>query len=488
MRLFAGGAEVPSWRSFLAENGVEDVSLSYMGLRRKVKFARPWLISEKFPDWQNVMLDSGGFTINKDDNELSLDELADIASQYMHFVSQNIDRLHSVTEFDALPLGLDWIRGVREDFWDDLGEKFIPVWHAEYGVEELERLASSYARLAVVQTEVGERDLAPTLNELTRRYGVKLHGLSMTKQDVMKTIRWDSVGSTRWIAPSQYGDTFVWTGHRLIDYPKKYKDRRKRHRTLFIENGFDAQKIEDDDRTELLRLSLWSWQEFLKDLNRRNAFKVVTNLQNEPESDSEEQGIDSVDNPEPEVENTELVVPREHVMMPGLDLVHVDGAEDRSLHVRGDSLRRCDDCFLKDRNCPGFKPGAECVYEFPLQVRTDEQLDAVDNGLIEMQTQRVFFMKMVEDREGGYSDPALSAEVDRLTRMIKMRRDGKRVSAPLVQQNTINVPANNGSADMMNRVFGTQEETPELEQAPQDADDILEATDVVESLKDGNGG
>src|ERR1700691_1968137 len=238
MHLYFGGAEVPSWRSFLAEQGVEDVYLSYMGLWRKVKFKRPWVIAEKFPENQHIMLDSGAYTVNKDDNELGLDELADIAVHYMDFVSKNIDRLHSVTEFDALPLGHDWIKGVREDFWDDLGDKFIPVWHSEYGVEEPERMASSYARLAVVQTEVGERDLAPVLNELTRRYGVKLHGLAMTKQDVMRAIRWDSVGSTRWIAPSQYGDTFVWTGHRLIDYPKKDKDRRKRHRTLFIDNGF----------------------------------------------------------------------------------------------------------------------------------------------------------------------------------------------------------------------------------------------------------
>jgi hypothetical protein len=264
VHLFLGGSEIPGWRKMLAEEGVETVSLSYMGLRRRTKFTRPWLIEDNYLDSQKVFLDSGAYTVNKaDDDKYSVGELKDIAAHYEAFVQQNIDSLHMVSEFDAVVLGREWIEARREDFYEDLPEdKFLPIWHSEWGVDELDKLAQRYKRVGVTQTDLDGRNLTPVLNEITRKYGTLLHGVAMTKPAEMAAVNWDSVASTSWLSPSQYGDTIVWTGRELKRYPKKYKDQaRKRHRTLFTEAGFDADRIEAGENDEVLRFTIWSWQQ-----------------------------------------------------------------------------------------------------------------------------------------------------------------------------------------------------------------------------------
>jgi hypothetical protein len=117
------------------------------------------------------------------------------------------------------------------------------------------------------------------LNGLVADHGVRLHAIAMTKPWAMAEVRWDSVASTSWLSPGQYGDTIVWTGKELKRYPRKYKDEaRKRHRTLFTSAGFDAEKIAADDRIEVTRLSIWSWQQLAASLGRHSSSGEIVNM------------------------------------------------------------------------------------------------------------------------------------------------------------------------------------------------------------------
>lgn len=475
LRLFYGGAEIPTHRKWLQAAGIKDVYLSYTGLSRRVKFARPWLIEDKFPDDMNVMLDAGAYTYNKEGSEIDLDELARIASGYEAFVALNHERLHSFTEFDAKPLGLDWIKARRDDFWNDYDDKFMCVWHSEYGLDELEQMAARYKRIGILQTALGDRDIVPVLNMLAAKRGTLLHGLAMTKQDIMKEVRWDSVGSTRWIAPMQYGDTFVWTGRELKSYPKAYKEQsRKRHRTLFTTNGFDAEKIAADDSAEVAKLSLWSWQQFMEDLNTHAKPKLGAVVVPFPQQGGE------VQEPEQHAPPPEPLAPpedRERELLPGVGLVTPEGRDGIELSVRGESMRRCDTCFLASRNCPGYKPASTCLYELPIVARTPAQIKAVEDGLIEMQTQRVMFMRMVEDLEGGFPDPNLSNEIDRLTRMIKAQRDGTAEKRSLYISET-NRP---GELGALSRIFGDNVASAQAIEAPHVVDDMIRDSEIIDA-------
>jgi hypothetical protein len=81
------------------------------------------------------------------------------------------------------------------------------------------------------------------------------------------------------------------------------------------------------------------------------------------------------------------------------------------------SLRQCDTCFVAS-NCPAFKPANSCAFNLPIEVRTKEQLKGLLTSIIEMQGQRVAFMRFSEEMNGGYADPNLSQEIDRLLKLV----------------------------------------------------------------------
>ena len=80
------------------------------------------------------------------------------------------------------------------------------------------------------------------------------------------------------------------------------------------------------------------------------------------------------------------------------------------------ALRVCDSCFIAAR-CPEFRPGSECAFDLPLEVKTPQQRQALLNGLVELQGKRVAFMRFAEELSGGYADPNLSQEIDRLMKV-----------------------------------------------------------------------
>jgi hypothetical protein len=148
------------------------------------------------------------------------------------------------------------------------------------------------------------------------------------------------------------------------------------------------------------------------------------------------------------------------------------------LIIRSESMRVCDTCFLKDK-CPGFQPKSTCLYNIPIEVRTKDQLRSLHDALIEMQTHRVLFMKMAEDLGGGYADPNLSMEIDRLNRMIKTKTDGERNTFSA----TLNISEAPSGPGFMEKVFGNKaiDRLRALE-APVPADDLIRETEAMSEI------
>lgn len=437
MKLYLAGSEIPSHRKVLTEVGAKNAALSFMGLRRRIKHLSDWHVADKFPEEMHLLLDSGAYTVNKSPMDYTQKDLKEIYEQYQQFATDNLDRFDAVVEFDAMALGREWIEEQRDSYWTSIDtNKFIPVWHPEWGVDYLKEMAGKYVNIGIPTTDIEGRNLTPVLNGLAHE-GVQLHGVGMTKPDDMSNIKWYSVSSTSWVSPQQYGDTIIWTGRELKRYPKKSKEQaRKRYRTLLQREGFDAEKIANDDSTEVLRLSIWSWEKLVEDIEHRHSqgLNLVTNLPETDEDDFAQEGGDLVDNHTPQTLNpVSTRVPvriRNPIPLPVLGFTtqeEVDEetgevTEERNYHIRSESQRVCDSCFLANK-CPAFEPGSNCAYNIPLQIRTREQLASSFNGFVEMQAQRVLFLRFAEEMEGGYADPNLSNEMDRLTKMIKAKVD-----------------------------------------------------------------
>jgi hypothetical protein len=487
VRLYFGGGEIGGHRALLAEEGVRNVSMSYMGLRRRVKFSRPWLIKDKFESYTSVFLDSGAYTINGA-ADVEADEIEEIWEHYQDFVNANLDRVEMVSEFDAIAMGLDWIEEQRDTFWATIPkEKFMAVWHPTWGVPYLNEMASRFEIIGIPATVLEGRNLTPVLNAIAAK-GVRIHGVAMTKIEEMQSIRWDSVASTSWISPSRFGDTIVWTGNQLKRYPMKMKDTaRKRHRSLFTQMGLNAAAIADDDPKEVLRLSIRSWLSFEEYVNRHHkSGNVVTPLFSEGPPQEVETEEDGVDNPPSEPDQLvttpkssgEIVKRREATtILPVMGMSKVDEEDPESpsrINIRSESARVCNTCFLSEK-CPMYEPDSNCAYNIPVTIRTREQVRALRQGMLEMQTQRVMFMRFAEEAEGGYADPNLTKEVNLLTKMITEYEESEREGFSM----SVNIRGSGQAAEggMMSRIFGDKvgQQVQEIEGGPVPVESIVDA-------------
>jgi hypothetical protein len=449
MEIYFGGAEQPGWRAFLADQGVHTMSLSWYGLRRRRKNLRGFLIRNEFPEGSRVYLDSGAYSLNKD-NQATRDEAYALYQEYLDFVDANIDSIEFASEFDAQVLGQDLINDYRRRYWAEIdSQKWMPVWHAEQGVTELRRMAGEYERVGLLQSAGASSDISGILRTLSS--GTQFHGVAMTKMDVMKSLPLTSVGSTSWLSPTQYGDTFIWDGRELHRYPRDYKHRRESHRHWLQENGFDTVKIESDDNNELLRLSVWSWQKFAASIQPRG----VTNSVLDPFNQFAETDPTGVAISPMASGNAGIAVRQERVPLPLLSTVvetqqNADGTETNRTMMRspGVNLLQCDTCHINDV-CPMQRPGSECAYEIPVEIRTTTQLAALQDTLIELQTQRVLRSTMFEQVQGGSIDQNTSKEYDRLNRMISSKVESTKDSVSIKIEAT-----GNARAGMISNIFG----------------------------------
>jgi hypothetical protein len=440
--VYFNGAEQKGWSRLLVAEGVRNLGISFTYYHRKVS-RKNWVLPE-FPDGTSVLLDSGGFGANKNPDP-GVDWLR-YEEDYVDFVEHNAGSIDLITEFDMLTLGLEHTQEMREQFWSRYEDKFVPIWHPQHGQEELEHLARRYDRVGIPGPALNDTNwLGPRINSLSRQHGTKFHGLALTRPDVLANVHFDTAASTSWLSPSKFGDSLIFDGQRLRRYPKRYKEQaRRRHKMLFSKAGFDAQKILDDDPTEVTRFSIWSWLQWEQTLAERSR---LTHRSNGHEPAFALEHLGPVDR--------RLPVKRE-----GTAILPVAGIEDDALTPAPDrTIRVCNSCYVAS-NCPGFVPDAECAYRIPIQLRTRDELLVFMHGVIEMQSQRVMFGRFIEEVEGGYADPNLSNEIDRLMKLVTQLRD--------IEDNRdslkINVEARAG-AGMLSRIFGESPASTPLRQA-----------------------
>ncbi|NIY68000.1 hypothetical protein SMALB_6077 [Streptomyces malaysiensis] len=363
-------------------------------------------------------------------------------------------------------MGHDWIMARRQHLDP---EKSIVVWHEEWGLDVLKRMADGYPYIAVGQGTCGDRDIIPTLRSISRT--TRLHGMGFSSPPLMLAADWYSVSSTTWLSAAQHGETFIWAGSEMKRYPTRYKAQaRKRHRTLITGAGFDIDKIEADDATENLRLSLWSWQHQIAHISQRHG-KGVTDTAQPPTPTNRESSATPVTATSPGGEHegaTEPPAGRGKKLLPGIEteaFVHRYTDPDTGEHQNrtehrinavDPKVRVCDGCFLANK-CPEYQPGESCAYEMPVRVRTKEQYIALLDSMISMQAMRVFSMRMSEEVEGGYADPNLSSEMDRLAKFVKLKSDIEEAGFTFSMKMQ---SKENAEVGLISRLFGPKSDGP----------------------------
>lgn len=423
----------------LHETNAKNVGMSFHSLFPRLPKKKEYLVAEKFDDRMNVYLASGGYNYAKKSTK---DACAAFLEAFEDFVENNANALDLVTAYDG-PLSVEEKSAHYIRMRAMLGERFAPVWDPADGFPALDTLAQWAKVIGLPASEVKDNPgLAARLLPMTNRLGVRWHALDGARPDDLRTARYASAATTGWLSPMKYGETIVWDGTRMVRYNKSMKDQaRRRHRSTFTRAGFDADAILGDDNQEISRFTVWSYMRLEEAVSTRkppisNPFTVIegdlstTEVGNAPGNDLEVLS-DDVDSSAVVTRNAPNLPTKreERQMLPTMGFTvaksnefNEDGEQvqvERLVAKNGNvTLRQCDTCFVA-ATCPAFQPGAECAFELPVEIKTKDQLDALLSTILEMQAQRVAFMRFAEEQNGGYADPNLSQEIDRFYDLVE---------------------------------------------------------------------
>lgn len=466
-QLFMMGGEQAGWQRLLLDQGATNLGISYWGLKRRMAKTKPYLFVEKIDPKFSVFVDSGGYSANK--TAATVSEWEEYAEGYKRFVEANVNELEMVTEFDCLALGPQWIAKQR-DWWEQAvpAEKFLPIWHAADGLPTLDKLAQEYERVGIPENALEEHgNLAGLVNGMRQKYGTRFHAIASAKPDDLKAVHFDSAATSSWLSPARYGETIIWDGVRLHRYPKHMKDQaRRRHRQLFDREGFNLDLIAEDDSNEMLRVAVWSFLQLEAQVGKHRP-QIADKHDGSGDENSGSDALD-VDNTGASMRNAELVAPAaaptprdpsERRLLPVVGFnestssyINEEGETvtdtAKTMRLAPASQRRCDTCYIQ-QSCPAMKPGAECAFDIPVELRSKDQMLGALQSVLEMQVQRVAFMRLTEELNGGYADPNLSQEMDRFYRLVEQLKKIQDDSSFF----RVQVEAREG-AGVLSRIFG----------------------------------
>lgn len=465
MKVILSGGEKGTYRNVLTANGVQDIAMNL------TQYSIP---KTKTVDLGQLFKGADVYIYTSDGDEDT--------EKFDSFVREHADSITGV-------IG-------RHDYNGDwLGEKYIPLWNDEHDVERLAYLCQKYGRAAVSDRAINTKTL-PRIKQLQQRWGAKLYGIT-SKVDHIESVDWDAVLVSSWTSVVRYGETQIWDGHGLRRYPAQKKDSaRRKHRSDIIRLGIDYEAIEQDDVGEVAKLAVRSWLAWDAHTSGSGAYHPILDDDEQEFTNAEMGGIattppislsegfrDSAtpaiatDTPLTRHESEQQLLPvigvervvanTKFTTPDGEETVDTTPNEVNVITHEGSGIRSCDSCYLASR-CPAFKEHSECGYRIPVRIHTKQQLQAVLTAMLEMQTSRVLFARFAEELEGQGVDPAVSAEMDRLFKLVKEFKDIED-TRDLVR---VEVEAR-GSSGVLSRIFGQKaaDKANELSQ-PLDTNDI----------------
>lgn len=481
MKLIYLGAEVPSNRTLLETTSATHVGVSFWRLReRGLPKKKEYLLENYFPLEYSIYVYPG---IPKG-TLLGPDDLSLFAAEYEDFIANNIDRLTTFNEISEVDPA--FVELQRKTAWAEVPPgKFQPVWDPASGLKGLNLMVDTYLDIAIPGYAIEEEaQLAVVTRTHVRNNGTRFHAIGCAKPDNLRQVRVETASTMSWLSPMMHGETIVWDGTKLSRYPKRMKDQaRPRYRHIYTKAGIDVDKILEDDPKEVCRLAVWSYIQFERKVNGMSTddgflydnsddMEVVPNAETTP-SDIDKKGV-----------GMRKLMPRDPAEIGNLPVfgytldtvVEDDGTikDIQTVQSQASSLRACDTCFVAS-NCPAFKPQSVCAFKLPIEVKSKDQLKSLINAIIEMQGQRVAFMRFAEEMNGGYADPNVSQEIDRLFKLIKTTKeldDSREFIRMTVERQ--------GSAGVLSSIFGDRAQV--LRELPDGGLNEAQTTEVIREI------
>lgn len=462
------GAEDVKALDMFSEIGIPNVLVSYYYLRKKGIDS----IKEKLKGFELVLCDSGAFTFLSGNNTLSYEGMDAYVSAYADFIAKYKEYFSIFVEMDLYAMDR-YYKGVdewRERLITAAGgrEKVMPIFHSKLAKipQNWEQMCKDFPYVGMGSKYAQNATVLTPLFSVSKKYGTKVHGMGITKLDIIRHTAYYSVDSTSWSMGQRYGITYELRGSMMKSWAKYHKDSvRKRMLNRYKQRGLDANKILADDPEEVMKANLLEWKDFIimvdKTVNRGQTQDHVSDVEEVVATVEEKEYtfdemldlatpkgqikyfdtqldrwvpgfIDIIDR---ETEGKEVfhLIDQKGVKFAvnridfdeGWKLAPITALSIANMDVRVKSekaveILMCDSCYVSGR-CPFAKPGATCSVEWAgEQKEKGFDLKTAILDVISEEYKRVKRSLFFENIDGGVLDQNVSKEVSNFIHLLEM--------------------------------------------------------------------
>lgn len=284
------------WNIVVDQGQMKTVLMSYHYLKGKPKnFLKERI--KKYPDVR-VFIDSGAYTfiVKQDDYMDKGQEFWDkYLTDYTDWVRDNAECVFACANLDIEKIvGQDTVDEWNDKYFEPLKEHGVDtcyIWHKDRGTDGWEQYCKEhdYVGLSTENDSLTLQQITKMVN-VARRHGARVHGMAVTKTDLLVRVPLFSADSTTWIVGQQYGE-LNWFNGRGMQRLSKH-DWRTTYKTRLLKEPFNADwdllingMGGRGDTYELLRLNVIAFklaEEYIRKRLRTKMYWLKENKKDEP--------------------------------------------------------------------------------------------------------------------------------------------------------------------------------------------------------------
>lgn len=401
------------WDIVVRQCGMRFVLMSYHYLQKKPKdFLKKRI--EEFPDLK-VFIDSGAYTFLTNSGKFQDKPLKfweDYLQEYTDWVKDNREYIFACANLD-----IEFLVGNEQvDEWND--KYFLPVeeagvevcyiWHTPRGEQGWEQMCKKHSYIGMSM----ENDKEFTVQRLMKRmkvaqkYNTRVHGMALTKTEILVRVPFFSADSTTWLVGQQYGELNWFNGRKMQRLSKQ--EWRREYKTKLLKEPFNANwdllingMGGRGDTYELLRLNVIAYKLAEEHIRKRLRTKMYWMKGGATEMDSEEK-LKKLD-------------------LPPYEWYHAEKSEGWEDYLQKLGISPAD--YSEEE-------GVNLLYYFFLfLVDEDNHIDELDDETLISYAQSIAEGEKIEDREGA---------IEFLTDYFRDNATGKRTD--FIGEEGMNVP------------------------------------------------
>lgn len=296
------GVEDENNFNILYNMGIRNFLISFHYVQKK------HLSTKKYRDMGvKFFVDSGAFTFMSsiEHQDYTIEEWESYIQKYLNWIERNKDIVFAFANLDIeYIVGGDKVQEWNEKYFEPFmlrtGIPVCFVYHDNGTILSWEQYCQRYPYVGIswggIDNQGTELNFGLDRLRIAEKYNSVVHGMAMTQTALLTKLPFYTVDSTTWLVGLQYGEINYWTGKKMSRLKKdKWKGSML---SQLVANGFDEEKLLDEDTEEMIRVNVYAFieaEKYVQDKLKSRMYWLKPEKTNRTEND-----LDSIQYPSPE--------------------------------------------------------------------------------------------------------------------------------------------------------------------------------------------